>query len=283
MLRLKQLWKEPKKLAVHIIETNAKRVLLPFGHGLGDQIMFLKVFEHLQNKFPDVRFTLALQNGLGFQEIDGDIPGPKGNVIYVNDLGYNQTDVDYGYDIIADIDFPMNEGQTELTKGQFCCIHELGIEPNEEVYAHLHSGKNRIIAVQFHITCLPGACNPDRDVAEQIWNDILSEGYIPIEMHFQHVFHNPVNQKFDFIDSTVRRVQPRISTLIGLVEQAAGVVSVVTGNLHVALANKEPERIFFLEKDFKLESFIKNNKIARANVREYKGEVKEWLKKLEAL
>lgn len=283
MLRLKQLWKDPKKLAGYIEELKPKKVLLPFGHGLGDQIMFLPVFEKLINTFPEVQFTLALQDGLGFQEIDKDIPGPYGNVIYVGDLGFNNVPADCPYDIIADVDFPMNEGQTELTKGQFCCVHELGIEPNEEVYLPLKSGKNRIIAVQFHITCLPGSCNPDRDVAERIWNDILESGYIPIEMHFQHVFHNPVNQKFDFIDSTVRRVHPKISSLIGLIEQAAGVVSVVTGNLHVALANKAPERIFFLEKDFKLESFIKDEKIARANVREYKGEVKDWLKKLEAL
>lgn len=279
MLRLKRIWESEKKLSWYLDDMKPKKVCLPFGHGLGDTIMAIEPLRKLYDLYPDIEFTLALQNGLGFQDLELDLPG---KVIFVNDLSFKD-ESDETYEIVADIDFIMNEGQQEFTKGQWCCIHELGIEPNKRVYSKLLNGKNRLIAVQFHITCLPGACNPDKDVAERVWNDILESGYIPIEMHFQHVFHNPVNSKFDFIDSTVRRCRPQISSLVGMIDQCAGIVSVVTGNLHVALANKKPEQIFFLEKDFKLESFIKDEKIARANVREYKGEVKEWLKKLEVL
>lgn len=278
MLRLKRIWETDQTLKDHIEELSAKKVLLPYGHGLGDLIMFIEPYKKLREFFPEVEFTLALQKGLGFQTLDNDIVG---NVLYTDNLAYDE-DTDE-YDIIADIDFPMNEGQTELTKGQYCCVHELGIPPNEVIYPKLKCSRNRLIAIQFHITCLPGACNPDRDVAEQIWNDVLEMGYIPIEMHFSHVFDNPENKKFDFIDSTVRRSQPQICSLVGLIEQCAGIISVVTGNLHIAIANKQPERIFFLEKDFKLGSFIKNDKIARVDVREYKGEVKEWLKTIDQL
>jgi hypothetical protein len=280
MLRLRRIWEGQKKLSDYIRELDPKKVALCSGHGLGDQIMIIEPIRKLCQTFPDIEFTLVLQDGLGFQELAQDLPCKS---IYVNDMSYNRTDVNYGYDIIADVDFCMNEGQQVWTKGQWACIHELGIEPNEVIYPKLTSGKNRLILCQFFITCLPDSCNADYDTAKQIWNDILEAGYIPMEMYFTHVFSNPVNAKYDFIDSTTRKCQPKISSLVGLIESAAGVISVVTGNLHVCLANKEPERIFFLEKDFKLESFIKNNTIARANVREYKGEVKEWLKKLDYL
>lgn len=256
-----------------------KNVLIVFFHGVGDTIMFVEVFKHLQATYPEINFDAGLCKGLGQEEIMPYARFLNGDWREKSE----QTDEFDEYDIVFSCNFPMNEGQSEFTKGQWSCAKELGIEPNQTIYSRLDKGKNRLIAIQFHITCLPDSCNPDRNTAERIWNDVLECGYIPIEMHFQHVFHNPTNAKFDFIDSTVRRCRPRISSLIGLIDACAGVISVVTGNLHVALANKPPERIFFLEKDFKLESFIKEPKIARANVRAYKGEVKEWLMKLEQL
>jgi hypothetical protein len=278
MFRLKRIWETEKRLSDHLKDVKPKKVALIFFHGLGDVYMGIEPIRTLCTLYPDIQFTLILQQGLGFEELKNDLPC---DVIFTGDLSlYENTD---DYDIVADLDFPMNEGQTEYTKGQWCCIKELGIEPNEIIYPTLDCGKNRLIAISYQITCLPGACNPDRDTAERIWNDVLEAGYIPIEMHFQHVFHNPVNKKFDFIDATVRRCQPRISSLVGLINQCAGVICVVSGNLHVALSNLPHERIFFLEKDFKLESFIKSDKISRADVRDYKGEVKEWLKKLEEM
>ena len=72
------------------------------------------------------------------------------------------------------------------------------------------------------------------------------------------------------------------STLIGFIEQCAGVICVVSGNLHVALSVLPDNRIFFLQKYFKLESFTKRTDISRASIMpgEYKGEISEWLKKL---
>jgi len=279
MLRLKRLWEGDKpKLSYYLEELKIGKVLLPFGHGLGDNVMFLNPFNLLCRKYPFIEFTLALQKGLGFEELEPEIVCDNGKVIYSSDLSYNY-DVP-GYDIVADIDFPMSEGQVELTKGEWCCVHELGIDP---VNGHklLTQGVNRLIGVHFNITCLPDCCNPDRDTAERIWNDILFCGFIPIETHFQHVFHNPVNSKFDFVDCTVRRVHAKVSTLVGLLQRCAGFVGVVSGNLHCALSVIPHERIFFLDKDFHLGSFTKDaDKIAKANLRNYNGEVKEWLKSL---
>ena len=109
----------------------------------------------------------------------------------------------------------------------------------------------------------------------------MRHGFIPIEMHFQHVFHNPVNKKFPFIDCSVRRVKPRVSTLLGLLQSCAGAICVVSGNFHAALSVLPPEKIFFLEKHFKLGSFTKLN-IAKASIMpgKYNGEVKDWLDQL---
>ena len=279
MLRLQRIWEgEKSKLSDHIREIKPKRVLLIFWHGLGDLIMFLNPFEALKKEFPYVIFDLAVQNGLGFNEVTADLQDT--NVLFIDGSFFNNLP-DNLYDIVADIDFPMSEGQIELTKGEYCCRHELGIDP---VNGHkkLTQGKNRLIGIHYQITCLPDAANPDEATAKQIWDDVLEAGFIPIEMHFQHVFHNPVNKMFPFIDCTVRRVKPQVSTLIGLIEQCAGAICVVSGNLHVALSVLPDSRIFFLQKHFKLESFTKRTDIARASIMpgEYKGEVNEWLKTL---
>jgi len=279
MLRIKQIWKGNKKLVDYIKEHNPKKIGLCFGHGLGDTVMFMSPFESLCQKYPEIKFTLIMQKGLGFEEIEKDILSNNIDVVFTNDLSYNE--VVLGYDIIADIDFPMSEGQIKLTKGEYCCVHELGIDP---VNGHkkITCGKNRLIGIHYFITCLPDACNPDEETAKRIWDDVLGAGFIPIEMHFQHVFHNPVNKKFDFVDSNVRKVKPQVSTLVGLIEQCAGVICVVSGNLHTAISVLPPERIFFLEKHFKLESFTKLE-IARASImpNEYKNEVRDWLVSLD--
>jgi hypothetical protein len=279
MLRLQRIWEGDKpKLSDHLKNLKPKRVLLVFWHGLGDLVMFLNPFEALTKQFSDVIFDLAVQKGLGFEDITADLQDT--NILFIDGSFFKELPQDY--DIIADIDFPMSEGQTELTKGEWCCVHELGIDL---VNGHkkLTKGKNRLIAIHYQITCLPDAANPNEETAKMIWDDVLESGFIPIEMLFEHTFHNPVNKMFPFIDCTVRKVRPQISTLIGLIQRCVGVICVVSGNLHVALSVLPDEKIFFLQKHFKLESFTKRTKIARASIMpgEYKREVKEWLIKLE--
>ena len=126
---------------------------------------------------------------------------------------------------------------------------------------------------------------PDEKTAHQIWNTVLSEGFIPIEIHFEHVFHNPVNKQFPFVDCCVRKVRPRISTLVGLIQQCAGVICVVSGNFHTALSVLSPDRIFFLEKHFKLASFTKLN-IPKTSImpNEFNPDnLKVWLNLLEGM
>jgi len=274
MLRLQRIWEKDKKLVEYIQEIKAKRVLLVFWHGLGDLVMFLNPFLALTKCLPGVIFDLAVQKGLGFEEVTADLENT--NIKPID--GSFFSDVPLEYDIVADIDFPMSEGQIELTKGEYCCVHELGIPPVNG-HKELTHGVNRLIGIHYQITCLPDACNPDEETAKMIWDDVLNAGFIPLEMHFQHVFHNPVNKMFPFIDCTVRRARPQVSSLIGLIQQCAGVICVVSGNLHVSLSVLPDNRIFFLQKHFKLESFTKRTGISRASImpNEYNHEVSEWL------
>jgi hypothetical protein len=258
-------------LTKRLEDVRPSKVLLIFWHGVGDLVMFLEPFRAVRRLYPWAHFVIGIPKGLTHEEmLPDDIPYHLLTAEEVNDT----TEI-LPYDLIAKITFPMSEGQIELTKGEFCCVHELGIPP---VCGHgrLDAGVNRLVAVHFQITCLPESCNPDRDTAERVWNDILEAGYIPIECHFQHIFHNPVNQKFDFVDSTVRRCRPRVSSLVGLLRACHAFVGVVSGPFHVALSVLPPERVFLLEKDFKKECFTKL-KIGSADLRNYQNEVNRWI------
>lgn len=259
-----------KKLAQVIEEVKPKTVCIIFIHGLGDLIMFLNPFQALKEKYPDVSFRLGLQKGLSFEDI---VPDADFDICSGLDKLAETT-----YDLVALVHFPMSEGQTQFTKGEWCCIQELGIDP---VAGHklVKESPKKLIGVHFNITCLPDACNPDEETAKAVWQEIIDAGFIPIETHFQHVFHNPVNKKFDFVDCSVRNAHARISNLTGLMGSLAGFVGVVSGNFHLALAMLPGNRVFFLEKHFKLECFS-HLPIARASIlpNEYqKGSVSKWL------
>lgn len=267
--------KDGVKLADRIKEVKPKTCLLIFWHGVGDLVMFLEPVRQLQFLYPEIDFTIGLPGGLTHEEI---LTEDDPYVLLTGDE-VNVTTEDLPFDLVAKITFPMNEGQLQYTKGEWCCLHELGIEP---VWGHapLKSYETRLVAVHFQITCLPDSCNPDRETAERIWNDILGAGWIPLESHFLHTFANPVNAMFPFIDATVRRCKARVSSLAGLIENAGAFVGVVSGPFHVALASLPPERVFLLEKDFKRECFTKAD-IAHADLRNYQGEVKTFLEGLE--
>lgn len=266
--------KDKVLLKDQIEKHDPKTVLLIFWHGIGDLVMFLKVFEEIQAIWPDIGFAIGLPKGLTHEQLLHSESYDLVTAEEVND--YPEL---LPYDMVAKITFPMNEGQMELTKAEWCCVHEIGIEP---VWGHnrLSKGTNRLVGVHFNITCLPDSCNPDKETAERIWNDILEAGYIPIETHFTHVFHNPVNEKFDFVDCSVRRAKAQVSSLVGLLRSCRAFIGVVSGNFHVALSVLPKDRIMLLEKDFKRECFTKYD-IARCSLKEYDGKVKTWLEDMQ--
>ena len=275
MIRLKRIWEnENPKLNEYLDKlAPGSRVLLVFWHGLGDLVMFLEPFLALKNRYPHVILDLAVQKGLGFEEVTADLPNTA--VKFIDGSFFENLPEDL-YDIIADIDFPMSEGQVEFTKGEYCCIHELGIPP---VAGHrkLTQGVNRLVGFHFQITCLPDSANVPYDVAKKVWEETKNAGYIPMETLIPHVFHNPINARYDFINRDLRDMQPKISTLVGVIQNCSHFICCVSGNFHVAMSVLPPERICLLERDFKAECFTKLP-IKRVNVKEYRdGEIQQWL------
>lgn len=260
--------KDGIKLTERLNTGNYRSVVILFGHGLGDCIMFASLLDELKILYPDIDFRLALQRGLDEEEIfpEAYLFSSVEDVLQLN------------YDLCAAINFPV-ETDPNLTKSELCCREELGM-PLLTTYKRITKRyESRLCAVHFNLTCLPDLVMPDRDVAERIWNDILAAGWIPIEVHFQHIYHNPVNEKFDFIDCTVRRCVPKVATLLGLLQRCGAFVGVVSGPFHCAMATLNHNRIAYLEKEIPVARFT-HEPIKTFNVKDYQGGVGQWLKTL---
>jgi len=264
-----------KKKLVEYFDENTKKVLLFFWHGLGDTVQFLVVLEKLKELYPKIHFDLALAKGLGQEDVY-----PEALLVEGDETKDFSGERFKNFDIVCRTNFPMNEGQTKYTKGEWCCIHEMGIDP---VWGHLapKNIKNRLVGVHFQITCLPDSANVPEEVATKVWNEIKEAGYIPIETLMTHVFHNPVNKKYACVNRDVRDAVPTVASLGGLIKNCTAFICCVSGNFHMALSLLPYERVMLLEKDFLAPSFTKHP-IARANVKDYKdGTVKNWLLNLD--
>ena len=253
------------KLAEHIT-AETRRVLIVFWHGVGDVVMFRAPLAVLRGKFPWVTFDLGLCRGLDQEAFvpDAVLLGPN----------WRDETVTMGYDIVFLCHFPVEKADDlTLTKAEQSCVVELGIEP---VHGHLPITPKPLIAVHFQMTSVPWVANADERVARMVWEDVLAAGCVPIESHFEHVFHNPENRKFDFVDYHVRGCRARLDNLIALLGACRAFVGVVSGNFHLALSILGPERVLLLEKGLKSAHFTKH-RIATADLNNYQGEVRRWL------
>jgi len=233
-----------------------QKVLVRFGHGLGDTLMFLPILDQLRALYPGTQIDLYVESG---QE----------------QIWKSATDMnDPSYDYIFHLDFPMSEGSLE-PKAAKCCRCEIGIEPVVDV-AKLERYPNPLVAVHFNGTALPGSVGCSETVAAQIWQEIHEAGFIPIECHFEHVWHNPVNKQFPFVESTVRKSRPELKNLFGLLQNCHAFVGVASGPFVAALSIM-PDRMFYLESAHKLECYTKLP-VPRSNIKAYKaGTIKQWL------
>jgi len=253
------------KVSDYLIKESPREVCLIFWHGLGDVIMFMPSFEELRRLFPDTKFDIALQAGVGQEELL-----TEGLLITTPNEPIE------GYDYTFQIHFPMSEHlKGAYTKQGWCCVQELGIDPIDD-YPELEECPSKLVACHFQATALPDPINPSEETAELIWNEIIEAGFIPIEAFFQHKYYNPINAKFGFVDCTIRRAKPSIKTLIGLYQRCAASISVSSGNFHISMAVM-PEKTLYLEKEYLVKCYTKQD-IPTVDIKNYvKGSVKEWL------
>lgn len=237
-----------------------QKVLIRFGHGLGDTLLFIPILEKLRALYPETQIDLYVESGQ--EKIFKSVEDKEGSE----------------YDYVFHLDFPMSEGSNQ-TKPEKCCIDEIGIEPITDV-AKLKSYPSPLVSVHFQGTALPNSVNCPENIAEQIWKEIKEAGKIPIEVHFEHCWHNPINKKFSFIDSSVRGSKPEISSLVGLIQHSFAFIGVASGPFVIALSVM-PERLLFLEKYHKLISYTKRP-VSKIELDNFKpGSVKKWLLSLD--
>jgi len=246
-----------KKLAEYL--QPGQHVLIRFGHGLGDTIMFMPCLDSLRALYPQTHIDLYVESGQ--EEIWASVSDKDAE----------------GYDIVFSLDFPMSEGG-ELTKPAKCCVDELGIPPVTAV-AQLPTCESPLVAVHWQGTALPGSVNVPEAIAAQIWGEVLAAGKQPLEAHFQHVFHNPVNAQYPCVTATMRECQPRLSSLFGLLQRCHAFIGVASGPL-VAAMSIMPDRTLYLENQHKVSSYTQLD-IPSLNVNEYQeGAVLQWLTSL---
>lgn len=266
-------YRQDKKVIDYLADENIKKIGLVFWHGLGDCIQFMHVLNLLRQVYRDRKIDILLQANLGQEAIY-----PDG--IMLPDLN-NLESLDYDYIFL--IHFPVEE--EGKTKAELCCETEIGCTKVWE-YANIpnfprrnFTAKSKIIGIHYTNTALPEVFNPSREVAEKIWNEVLESGFIPIEMDFNHPYHNPVNEKFDFIDATVRRVKGNVFTLLNFLQYCQGVIAVPSGPLHCSLAMM-PRHVLYLEKNIPIKRFTYWD-IPSVDVKNYQdGIVTKWLKEI---
>lgn len=249
-----------KKLVEYIKPGGKYRI--DFGCGLGDMIMWHPIFEYLVGKFPDAHFDLYCESGQ--QKVWGTV------------FDRDETP----YDQVFHLNFPMSEG-SDLRKAEKCALEEIGLTPDEVAtipeVATLPAMPSPLVGVHFHGTALPGSVNCPEPVAKQIWQEIKDYGLVPIETHFTHVFHNPVNERFPWIDVSARNYKATLENLFGLIQRCRAFIGVASGPLVVALSTM-PERTMYLERKHPLRTYISDERVASANVMDYEiGSVKRWL------
>lgn len=267
--------KQDKKLVEYLTD-EVKKVAIVFWHGIGDCVQFMHILQYLRKTYPNIQIDIMLQRNLGQETIYPDC-------VFLDDFDHFQ---DMDYDYIFLVHFPVEGG--DITKAELCCETEIGcpkIWEYEEIPGwardsyHAQECTSRFIGIHYQNTALPTVFNPSTEIAEKIWNEVLEAEYIPIELDFQHVYHNPVNTKFDFIDCTVRRAKANMKNLLGTIANCTGIIAVPSGPLHCSLAMK-PSRVLYMEKGVPVKRFTYWD-IPSINLNEYKdGEVKKWLETL---
>lgn len=260
-----------KKL-VEYITPLTKRVMLVFYHGLGDCAMARAVLKAIKDRFPSVHFDVGIPRGL---DIDKVIPE---SVFTDGDWREKHADPNNKeYDFVFSWNFPL-ERQHDLTKtkAEISCLDELGIDP---VCGYVPIKPKPLIAISYNMTSIPWVSNAEPQVAEEVWNDVFAANCVPMECHFEHAFHNPVNKKYDFVDTHMRCNAARVDTLLSLLGSAYAFVGVVSGPFHLAMSVLPSHRVLLLERDLKREHFTKIP-IATANLKDYKHEVRDWLQNI---
>ena len=245
MKQVVESYKE-KKIAQYLAELPVgSKVLIVFWHGLGDLLMFRPIYHELTRHYcSQVSFDLCVQPGCGQTEAVPDA------------LEISEDKFVENHDIAFVINFPMSEGNLTMTKAEKCMRDEIGLPDLPLIPILQPPPKNILVGVHMQGTCLPGSTNPDITLAKQIWDDILEMGYAPFDLHFQHIFHNPINTPFTFAGRHCRDLKPSIAMLRNIIGSCGAFVGVASGPFVMAL-NIFPDKTIYLQKHHNIRCYDK--------------------------
>jgi ADP-heptose:LPS heptosyltransferase len=234
--------KDRQKVVPYLQANSCTKVALVFLHGVGDVIMFREPFFHLMEKFPAVDFTVFLH------------PTMEPFIDYSKPW-YGFDSVDDSYDICFVLDFPLSEG-TQWTKGGLCAEMELGLPNKDFDIIPFHLDTNKQVALHIAGTCSPGQTNPSTEVAAQIYTVIQDEGFLPIDVHFEHRYHNPSNQRPTWMTTHVRGQKVTVEKMYSLINNSHWFIGVTSGPLLMAMA-MNPSKVICLQGHHKIINYTK--------------------------
>ena len=236
------------------------KVLIVFWHGLGDTLMFLPLYDWIKARYVGHSFDLTVLPGLGQAEFLG------------NDcLQMPEADFLKDHDVAFVMSFPMVEGISQsMTKAEYCCKMEVGVTiPDFDFGLPLFDPQpNKLIGLHLHGTCLPGSTNPDDKVAKMMWDDLKQAGYVPIDLHFLHAFHNPANAEFAWANRNCRDLPPNINTLQMLIERCAVVLAVASGPFVLSMCLSKQKTIY-LQKHHSVSCYLKEATVKVIDLNKY--------------
>lgn len=256
-----------KVLLVDCITSETTKVAIVFFHGVGDVVMFNGILDRIRETWPYIEFDVVFLKGLDLEEVIPDAIVLEGN--------WEEEVAKLPHDFAFLSHFPLEDANDpSTTKGEIACRREYGITPYS---VHKRIRPKPLVAVHFQCTSVPGVANIDPAVAEKIWKEIEDAGCQPIETHFQHVFHNPVNSKYDFVDNHCRGNAPRLRNLVSLLGACECFIGGVSGNFHLALSVLGHHRVLFLKNRIPGGCFTKEP-LDEIDTRNYEeGSVFRWL------
>ncbi len=217
-------------------------VNLVFYHGIGDCVMFVPTVKRLTLLYPAIRFNILTLSG---QE-------RLFKFFNVSAEGLNSGVTDGIVDGVLTKTIKFEMSQPPMTKNERCCLEEIGIVNVDEPTQKLPTNNNKLIGFSFQNTCLPNYANPPEEYCRQLWDTAKNAGFLPIEVHFLHLYANPINKRYKFVDLSTREMACNIDNLLLAISACRKFVGVSSGPYFCAVHLLGYNNTCFLEKDSRL-------------------------------
>lgn len=222
-----------KKVVEYLNSGLYKRVLLIMHHGLGDAMMFYNTcYKALCHAYPYIQFFYDTH--LGQQEV----------------FGYVDKNPEH-YDIAFKFQFHCSEfDNSDETKAEKCNRREIGLNNVKQFPSLPKKFNSPLVGLHFNSTCLSNM-NVPQHFAKQLWEQILENDLIPIDLHMRHCNDNSRSIVYQFEQCRkIDNIKANTPKLMGMLSSCCGFAGVPSGNVASALNILEPKKILYITSSF---------------------------------